>query len=675
MTDAPPPLLTIVLETQGELDRESTTYRRLLAARLKYEALYTIEIRDEELSASDVARLCSRLESQYVVFVRTSHQISADFLSIMITYLRSRNVYLAEPMMYAGAIPKSPDPAKAEAAYHYSRDPDLYGVAFNTRRLGEALEALDDLDRSAIYLGYRLYWSLGKVTPLPTGYSVASNTSAAIGIRIDPAVTRLVPLLATPSTPLRLGVLRHLTLFLRGVRGSGSSGVSLPHLRDLIQHFDLDRLVGRVAVQQPFEAAWIRWLHDPSDSLHLYKQLTARDAYLEFDLRKNSSPDAVPLYSIAFDDEVVSIAKSYRPNEERAGYDDPAVYNFYSRPITARSTILFFDRPMQADDNAEYLYEYFIHHHPEFEHAYFALNPKSADWGRLSAKGFRLVALFSKEFYEKFLVSDLVVSSQIYMLNYRGKSLANSRFVYLQHGVQLNDMSDWVNSKLFDVFVATGNDEAEYLRAMAPFETLNSGLPRMEALTRSPGSESHLLFMPTWRFGLHQASAGRFKRSEYFRAIDGLLTDRRLLAFLEETDRVLQVKLHPNVESRGASFRFSDRVVRSDLSYRGAIASAEMVFTDYSSAVLDAAFIGTPIAYYQWDAADFFDEQPYESRVDYTREGLGPVFLTHEEIVDHIVSTSYLHADPILDARRERFFAGVVKDGINATIVERMLSL
>jgi CDP-glycerol glycerophosphotransferase (TagB/SpsB family) len=337
--------------------------------------------------------------------------------------------------------------------------------------------------------------------------------------------------------------------------------------------------------------------------------------------------------------------------------------------------MVFFDRPLQADDNAEHLYEYFRVNHAEFAEVYFALNPKSPDWERLQAKGFRLIPIFTTEFYEKFLISDLVVSSQIYNIRYRGKSFANSRFVYLQHGIQLNDMTDWILSKYFDVFVATGQLEADYLGKLAPVETLNSGLPRFEALTRTAHEPQHLLFMPTWRFNLHQVSTEQFAQSKYFHSIDAVLSDPKLLAFLEETGRTLHVKLHPNVEKRASQFRFSKNVVKTDLSYREAIASAEMVFTDYSSAVLDAAFIGTPIAYYHWDAADFFHEQPYEGRVDYRDDGLGPVFEEHTDLVNHIVHEHYLLPHELFSARRERFFQGVDPQRINAKIVERMLSL
>ena len=80
-------------------------------------------------------------------------------------------------------------------------------------------------------------------------------------------------------------------------------------------------------------------------------------------------------------------------------------------------------------------------------------------------------------------------------------------------------------------------------------------------------------------------------------------------------------------------------------------------------------------AHYQWDAGDFFAEQPYESRLDYAEEGLGPVFTDHDGLIDHIVTGSYRGSTAEYEQRREHFFEGVDIDRINDTIIERMLSL
>ncbi|GAA1807487.1 CDP-glycerol glycerophosphotransferase family protein [Brevibacterium celere] len=634
-------LLTVVIEAPEPLDRESTTYRRLLAARLQWQDHFNIVVHDKVIRTRDVADLCESSKSRYIVFIRQSHQVSAGFLATLLKYLSKRVVYIAEPLRFNGSIPAKLENIKVDARYHYSRDSDLYGVVLNTGRLRDALEAIGDLDRTALYLAYRLYWSIAKVNPIAAGYSVASDTISAIGYQIDTDYGRLLPLIPAGSTEIRLMVLRYVVLYLRGLRETEATGIKLTDLRETVKTFELISLVSNAEHMHPFECAWIQWLADPQESQILFKQLSDADAYVQFSTDCDEDEPTTVLHTINFRDTILVIGRTYRSRELRAELRTAGHYDFYRRPITTRSTMLFFDRPMQADDNAEYLYSHFVSNNPDYKHVYFALNPKSPDWERLASRGFNLVAFFSSEFYEIFLRSDIVVASQIYNLRYKGKTLANSRFVYLQHGVQLNDMSTWVESKLFDVFVATGKVEADYLKTVAPRETLNSGLPRLESLRRASTNTGDLLFMPTWRFNLHQTSCEMFKSSLYFRAIKAVLTDRDLIDYLERNDITLQVKLHPNIEKRADLFDFSKRVVKSEASYREAISAAAFVFTDYSSAVLDAAFIETPIAYYQWDESSFFADQPYKSRLDYrnTRTGLQSARRHHRAHYSESLST------------------------------------
>lgn len=688
-------LLTVVIEAPSPLDKESSTYRRLLSAKLNWGSSFQVKVVNHELNTEQLKTICEECNSLYIIVVHQTHQLSNDYIQGMLEYLQINTVYMVEPYKYLSAIPFNVANTSLDRSYYYTQDLDVHGIAFNAGRLADALDAEFDLDRMSINLAYRIYWSIGDTNTIEIGYSVTSDSKAAIGYNPAISTTRLLPLIDTDSDLMRAKILRLIVLYLRGLRESGATNISINHLRDLVAMFKLKKYLVLAEKMNPFEAAWIRWLANPESNIQQFKKLSEVDARIKFttislddkfrinaeipetSVNMDTSPDAaelaVVLQRIRLNEDQLTIQKIYqsRKCEKRS----PEIYDFYSRPISSASIILFFDRPEQADDNAEYLYSHFTSMHPEFTEAYFALNPKSPDWERLRSRGFRLVKMFSPEFYGLFLRSDLVVSSQIYNLNYRGKSFANSRFVYLQHGIQLNDMSNWVASKHFDIFVATGQVEAEYLRTVAPMETLNSGLPRLQTLKASPDSKRTLLFMPTWRFNLHQASREDFRNSNYCRAIDAVLTDKRLLAHLESTDAVLRVKLHPNIDKRSHHFHFSSRVQKSNDSYRRAISEAEFVFTDYSSAVLDAAFISTPIAYYQWDSHNFFDGQLYESRLDYAMSGLGPVFTEHEQIVNHIVSGDYRKPNAEYSRRREYFFEGVDPNQINETIIERMLNL
>ena len=123
---------------------------------------------------------------------------------------------------------------------------------------------------------------------------------------------------------------------------------------------------------------------------------------------------------------------------------------------------VFADRENDADDNAEHLYRWIRHNHPEIN-AWFLLTRDSHDWARLAAEGFRLVPPGLKR---KLLIlnSDHIISSHT---DYKdGKfdkerygDLMRWRFTFLQHGVIKDDVSHWLSNQPFDIFVTSSPDE------------------------------------------------------------------------------------------------------------------------------------------------------------------------------------------------------------------------
>lgn len=63
------------------------------------------------------------------------------------------------------------------------------------------------------------------------------------------------------------------------------------------------------------------------------------------------------------------------------------------------------------------------------------------------------------------------------------------------------------------------------------------------------------------------------------------------------------------------------------------ICSASVCITDYSSVAFDAAYLGTPCIYYQFDQEDFFGgSQVYaKGYFDYEQDGFGPVATTQDQ--------------------------------------------
>lgn len=667
-------LITIVFERDGAIDKESKLYRQLVASKLRYSSEFEILECDQHLSIADIQATLTNANSKYVIFINENHILSPNFMPTMFKYLEGKNIYLAEPFMYNSAIPEEFDYAKLNNAYFYNKDTGYYGYIFNRELLLETVDIYNDIDPESLYLTYRVYWSINKVKPLEMGYSVSSVTKIGIGLEIKHEVKRLVPAFGTTNVELRLGVLKLVVLFLKGFRTYKNTAVTFSHLRKIVDTYNLVPLARAQALTlNPFEVGFIEWLADSSNDKFLFNELAHYDYYLRFSKNTEQNESDKLLYRLETTDASIAICREELPKSLNDKYSSPDEYDYYSSPITPDSVLIFVDRGMQADDNAEHLYRYVKENHPEFRNIYFALNQKSPDWERLEAEGFNLVQFFSRDFYQLYLRSDAFISSQTYSPSFKGKTFRNSRFIYLQHGIQLNDMSDWVLSKQFDVFVATGKQEADYLGNLLPKETLNSGIPRLEALLKKPNTQDHILFMPTWRFNLHNLSDEAFMETEFYKSINDFIQSEQLTEHLAKTGKKLLLQLHPNILKRAECFDTPANIEISNLSYGDAIAGSELILTDYSSVVLDGAFIGKPIVYYQWDKEDFFKDQPYENRVDFDQEGLGPVFYSLDNVLQYIVGEEYSTDRELYAQRSQQFFEGVDPTRINERIFNRIL--
>lgn len=153
-------LLTVVVETPSQLNRESEIYRNLASARLDWESRYSIVTSQQSLTTTVIADYLQTVKSKYIIFMRDSHRISDSYMHTMLNHLAQNNLFLAEPLVYMGEIPVKVSNTIIDDSYYYKRDTDIFGVAFNVGQLRDAMEALNDLDRASLYTAYRIYLRL-----------------------------------------------------------------------------------------------------------------------------------------------------------------------------------------------------------------------------------------------------------------------------------------------------------------------------------------------------------------------------------------------------------------------------------------------------------------------------------------------------------------------------------
>lgn len=354
---------------------------------------------------------------------------------------------------------------------------------------------------------------------------------------------------------------------------------------------------------------------------------------------------------------------------------------------------VFMDRDTDANDNAEHLYRWVRDNRPDIN-AWFVLREDSADWARLQADGFRLVAHGSWQWKLLMLHADHLASSHAdaYVtqpLNQRRYGRSRFRYTFLQHGVIHNDLSRWLSWKKIDVFVTTTPAEHQAIAGHGPYsfsshEVALTGLPRHDALLRRrravrPADRDLLLVMPTWRQNLlGERVEGSNKRlpikdfgaSEYARQYRALLGSRELQDLAAQHGKTLAFMPHPNMRVYLEEFDLPAHVRILDFArdnVQDVLARTAAFVTDYSSLAFDAAYIDVPLVYFQFDRESFFDGTHVgrQGYFDFTRNGFGPVERDGDAVVRALqahASRGFENTAPYDERVRDTF---VFRDGKN----------
>lgn len=348
---------------------------------------------------------------------------------------------------------------------------------------------------------------------------------------------------------------------------------------------------------------------------------------------------------------------------------------------------LLIDHPDRADDNAEHLYRY-IHHEQPDVNAFFVLEEGTKDYLRLQAEGFRLIPYGSAEMYAAAEVAAVVASSDAVKdcMDLRApgsKGKLPYKFVFLQHGVTINDLSDWLNPKQIDLCVSVTRDEYDafvWKNSKYKFRSRHialTGFPRYDRLHRlmeqkKDSRKGHsVLIMPTWRRDLKLAldELPVDEQDAYFLTSDYYVAWKRLVDQIVQTrasyPEVTKVALlmHPNMAQFKRIFEkyFDVELVDpTTVSFQDEITDYTIFITDYSSVAFDCAFAGIHVVYYQPEELLVADGDHSWNRgyFDYDSLGFGPVVQDASEmgknIVDFLGNSSQ---NNIYEKRRQETYA------------------
>lgn len=341
---------------------------------------------------------------------------------------------------------------------------------------------------------------------------------------------------------------------------------------------------------------------------------------------------------------------------------------------------LLMDRSQNANDNAEHMFKYLVKEQPQVN-SWFVLKKDSYDWRRLRSEGYggRLLAHGSLKWMIASIKSEFLLSSHVDIYVTKPFDIGRKfrfKYVFLQHGVTKDDISNWLNPKpIFGLVTATQDEWASIAGdgspyAFSPREVWLTGFPRHDRLEelrpRLEERSGPILIMPTWRFNLGgETKAGTGERlyssgladSLYMSSWRQLVASTELKVMADRKGAEVVFVPHPNLSAHLHEFDLPEYI--RILSYEGndiqkLIANSRMLVTDYSSIAFDAAFALTPIVYYQFDRDEVFGGAHFTKPgyFNYDQHGFGPVALNFEQVIAECMQV--LELSPLLLPEYER---------------------
>ena len=355
------------------------------------------------------------------------------------------------------------------------------------------------------------------------------------------------------------------------------------------------------------------------------------------------------------------------------------------------STWIIMDRDTQADDNGEHFYRYMKISHPE-QRCLFALRKNAPDWKRLAEDGFDLLEFGSKRHESELQTCSTIISSHAddYVHSYfKDNFFKSKRFIFLQHGLTVHNLSTWLNGKPISLLVAASTKEYHSFvddgspYEIAPDSVTLSGFPRHDALLDVQSSKRFsqqtrrtIMVAPTWRASLVGSTLGlgnnrevkdSFLVSEYKKAWESFLNSSKLKEITETysckvvffphanmlpyvTNGFLSIPEHVEVRSNDGS-----------TSIQNSFCEASACITDYSSVSSEMAYLHKPCLYYQFDKDDFYSGGQFYAKgyFDYERDGFGPVVDNENDLLAELekLAARDFKPDDVYKKRMEETFA------------------
>lgn len=323
------------------------------------------------------------------------------------------------------------------------------------------------------------------------------------------------------------------------------------------------------------------------------------------------------------------------------------------------------ERGIEARDNAYFFYRYLKEKHPE-QKVYYIIDKNSPDYYKVKEDAVHFGSLRNYWILakaEKIIATHAFIGAPDMIPGLFVFLGLNRKFVFLQHGVIQCDIPPLYYDRTgIRLFICGAAPEYKYIedRYGYPSGTVRyTGLARYDTLHNAE-TKQQILIMPTWRAFI--SNEEDFLKSEYFCQWNQLLTDHKLLDYLEKNELTAVFYPHLEVQKYLRCFRAeSERIILADLEnydVQALLKESKLLVTDYSSVYFDFAYMRKPVVYFQFDREKFFHQHYNQGYFSFPDMGFGPVTETVNSTVDSIIQGAerkFLPTD-MYRKRMEAFF-------------------
>jgi CDP-glycerol glycerophosphotransferase (TagB/SpsB family) len=330
----------------------------------------------------------------------------------------------------------------------------------------------------------------------------------------------------------------------------------------------------------------------------------------------------------------------------------------FLKKIKSKRIILFYDRINNGNDNAEFLFDY-LNVNRKGNHlfnSFFLVDKEKYEDYKDT------VRFFSKKEKLLFLICDIKISSHAAhytsflfenKIDLYRDLISEQKFVYLQHGIIKDEMSDWLNRfrrNIYSIIVSSEYERALLLNKRYLYNTESiwlTGMPRYDML-KPYSNNKRILVAFTWRKYLMSEDFDRvgnriinndFKKSKYYKKLIELLYSSKTNELMNKYKYQILFKLHPMFKSIQSFFSETD-IIKIDFSdeYIDSINNSDLLITDYSSISFDFAYVYKPVLYYQFDYEEFYSgKHTYrQGAYDYESMGFGKVVSSFEKLLSEL---------------------------------------